>query len=168
MIAILTLFIIIGLGLIYYLVLKKWIINLIIIMIDEDIILNICLITNLLMIGISLIIQFIVYPSFQIFDKAFFLKYHRNYMKKMLIIVSPIMILEIVSSTILFILSQTKIEALILFINVLIWLVTFIFIVPIHNSFSKNNNLKKVKKLLNYNFTRTFLWIFKALIFIYV
>ena len=47
-------------------------------MIDEDIILNICLITNLLMIGISLIIQFIVYPSFKIFDKAFFLKYHRN------------------------------------------------------------------------------------------
>ena len=106
-------------------------------MIDEDIILNICLITNLLMIGISLIIQFIVYPSFKIFDKAFFLKYHRNYMKKMFIIVSPIMILEIVSSAILFILSQTKIEALILFINILIWLVTFIFIVPIHNSFQK-------------------------------
>lgn len=137
-------------------------------MIDEDIILNICLITNLLMIGISLIIQFIVYPSFKIFDNAFFLKYHRNYMKKMFIIVSPIMILEIVSSAILYILSQTKIEALILFINILIWLVTFIFIVPIHNSFSKNNNLKKVKKLLNYNFTRTFLWIFKALIFINV
>ena len=137
-------------------------------MINQDIILNICLTTNLLMIGISLIVQFIVYPSFKIFDKAFFLKYHRNYMKKMLIIVSPIMILEIVSSTILFILGQTKIEVLILLINILIWLVTFIFIVPIHNSFSKNNNLKKVKKLLNYNFTRTFLWIFKALIFIYV
>ena len=137
-------------------------------MIGEDIILNICLITNLLMIGISLIIQFIVYPSFQIFDKAFFLKYHRNYMKKMFMIVSPIMILEIVSSFILFIEYQTKILALILFINILIWLVTFIFIVPIHNSFSKYNKLKKVKKLLNYNFIRTFLWIFKALIFIYV
>ena len=137
-------------------------------MIDEDIILNICLITNLLMIGISLIVQFIVYPSFKIFDKIFFFKYHRNYTKKMFVLVSPIMILEIVSSFILFIEYQTKILALILFINILIWLVTFIFIVPIHNSFSKNNNLKKVKKLLNYNFTRTFLWIFKALIFIYV
>ena len=137
-------------------------------MINQDIILNICLTTNLLMIGISLIIQFIVYPSFKIFDKTFFLKYHRNYTKKMYVIVSPIMILEIVSSSISYIIYQTKILALILFINILIWLVTFIFIVPIHNSFSKNNNLKKVKKLLNYNFTRTFLWIFKALIFIYV
>lgn len=137
-------------------------------MINEDIILNICLTTNLLMIGISLIVQFIVYPSFKIFDKIFFFKYHRNYTKKMFVLVSPIMILEIVSSFILFIEYQTKILALILFINILIWLVTFIFIVPIHNSFSKYNKLKKVKKLLNYNFTRTFLWIFKALIFIYV
>ena len=86
----------------------------------------------------------------------------------MFVLVSPIMILEIVSSFILFIEYQTKILALILFINILIWSVTFIFIVPIHNSFSKYNKLKKVKKLLNYNFTRTFLWIFKALIFIYV
>ena len=137
-------------------------------MINQDIILNICLTTNLLMIGISLIIQFIVYPSFKIFDKTFFLKYHRNYTKKMYVIVSPIMILEIVSSSISYIIYQTKILALILFINILIWLVTFIFIVPIHNSFSKNNNLKKVKKLVNFSFTRTFLWIFKALIFIYV
>ena len=137
-------------------------------MINEDIILNICLVTNLLMIGISLIIQFIVYPSFKTFDKTFFFKYHRNYTKKMFVIVSPIMIMEIVSSSILFILNQTKIAALILLINILIWLVTFIFIVPIHNSFSKNNKLKKVKKLVNFSFTRTFLWIFKALIFIYV
>ena len=86
----------------------------------------------------------------------------------MFVIVSPIMIMEIVSSSILFILNQTKIAALILLINILIWLLTFIFIVPIHNSFSKNNNLKKVKKLVNFSFTRTFLWIFKALIFIYV
>ena len=114
-------------------------------MINEDIILNICLVTNLLMIGISLIIQFIVYPSFKIFDKTFFLKFHRNYTKKMFVIVSPIMIMEIVSSSILLILNQTKIVALILLINILIWLVTFIFIVPIHNSFSKNNKLKKVK-----------------------
>ena len=137
-------------------------------MINQDIILNICLTTNLLMIGISLIVQFIVYPSFKIFDKIFFFKYHRNYTKKMFVLVSPIMILEIVSSFILFIEYQTKILALILFINILIWSVTFIFIVPIHNSFSKYNKLKKVKKLLNYNFIRTFLWIFKALIFIYV
>ena len=73
MIAIITLIIIIALGLIYYLVLKKWQINILGAMINEDIILNICLTTNLLMIGISLIIQFIVYPSFKTFDKIFFL-----------------------------------------------------------------------------------------------
>ena len=58
-------------------------------------------ISNLLMIGISILVQFIIYPSFKKPDFKNFNLFHISYSKKMFYIVAPIMLTELFSSAIL-------------------------------------------------------------------
>jgi len=51
------------------------------------------LISNILMIGVSLVVQIIIYPSFKFIQKVSFKEYHLNYMNKMSYVVAPIMLL---------------------------------------------------------------------------
>ena len=45
-----------------------------------------------------------------------------------------------------------------------IWIITFLYIVPIHNHLSLNHDNIKIKNLIKLNAFRTFFWIFKYLI----
>ena len=50
------------------------------------------------MIGVSLVTQFVTYPSFKLIDIKEFSKFHKGYTKKMLFIVGPIMTIEFLST----------------------------------------------------------------------
>ena len=121
---------------------------------------------NVYLIAISIIIQFIVYPSFNKILESF-PEYHCSYKKKIFWIVGPVMILEILTS-LLMILNEFDIYIIPGLIVLLLWMLTFIYIVPLHNQLSKQFQANKHIKLLKLNFVRTILWALKFFVLIII
>jgi len=116
---------------------------------------------NILMIGVSIVTQFVTYPSFKFIDIKEFSNFHKVYTKKMLFIVGPIMSIEFLSTVVL-LYKNTNLQFFIQFSLVsLIWILTFLLIVPIHNKLQNQFNNKLNKKLIKFNGIRSFLWITK-------
>mgnify|MGYP001245370642 CR=1 FL=1 len=120
--------------------------------------------SNLLMLGICILVQFIIYPSFKSPDFKNFQAFHLSYSKKMFYIVAPIMLTELFSSLVLVYKNPSKTYLISLIFLLLIWLLTFFLIVPIHNFLSTDYSIKKVKKMIRFNGLRTFFWLSKYLI----
>ena len=116
---------------------------------------------NLLMVGVSLITQFVTYPSFKLIHKKEFSKFHKAYTKKMLFIVGPIMTIEFfVTVTVFFV--NTNFHFFIQFVLVsIIWILTFFLIVPIHKKLENQFHNKLNNNLIKLNGFRTSLWIIK-------
>ena len=124
-------------------------------------------ISNLLMIGISILVQIIIYPSFKDPDFKNFNSFHLSYSNKMFYIVAPIMLTELFSSLFLVYKNPSKTYLISLFFLLLIWLLTFLFIVPIHNFLSANHSKKKVQRMIRLNGMRTFFWLSKYLTIVF-
>ena len=120
------------------------------------------------MVGISLITHFVTYPSFKLIKSSIFSEFHKSYTYKMLLIVAPVMILELISSILLVIfdVSYNDTETCLLITLILIWFLTFFAIVPIHNKLAVNYTKDLNQKLIKYNGFRTALWIIKLILFI--
>ena len=124
-----------------------------------ELIYDLNLLSNIYLIAISIIVQLVVYPSFKNLEKESFSTFHKNYAKKMLFIVGPIMFLELLASLILVIkFNQSSFSLIPL---TFVWLLTFLLIVPVHNKLSKRFQEIEHKKLINLNFFRTIAWIVK-------
>ena len=120
------------------------------------------------MIGVSLITHFVTYPSFKLIKSSLFPEFHKSYTNKMLLIVAPVMILELISSLflVIFDVSDNNTEIGLLISLILIWFLTFFIIVPIHNKLTVNYNKDLNQKLIKYNGLRTIFWIIKLILFI--
>ena len=120
------------------------------------------------MIGVSLITHFVTYPSFKLIKSSLFSEFHKSYTNKMLFIVAPVMILELISSLflVIFDVSDNNTEIGLLISLLLIWFLTFFIIVPIHNKLTVNYNKDVNQKLIKYNGLRTIFWIIKLILFI--
>ena len=118
------------------------------------------------MVGISLITHFVTYPSFKLIKSSIFSEFHKSYTNKMLLIVAPVMILELISSILLVIfdVSDNDTEIGLLITLILIWFLTFFTIVPIHNKLAVNYTKDLNQKLIKYNGFRTTLWIIKLIL----
>lgn len=128
----------------------------------------ISLFSNLIMVGVSLITHFVTYPSFKLIKSSLFSEFHKSYTNKMLFIVAPVMILELISSLflVIFDVSDNNTEIGLLISLLLIWFLTFFIIVPIHNKLTVNYNKDLNQKLIKYNGLRTIFWIIKLILFI--
>ena len=133
-----------------------------------NVLIYISLFSNLIMVGISLITHFVTYPSFELIKSSIFPVFHKSYTSKMLLIVAPIMILELISSILLVIFDvhDNDTEIALLITLIFIWFLTFFTIVPIHNKLEVNYNKDLNQKLIKYNGFRTTLWIIKLILFI--
>ena len=120
------------------------------------------------MVGVSLITHFVTYPSFRLIKSSLFSEFHKSYTNKMLFIVAPVMILELISSLflVIFDVSDNNTEIGLLISLLLIWFLTFFIIVPIHNKLTLNYNKDLNQKLIKYNGLRTIFWIIKLTLFI--
>ena len=120
------------------------------------------------MVGVSLITHFVTYPSFRLIKSSLFSEFHKSYTNKMLFIVAPVMILELISSLflVIFDISDNNTEIGLLISLLLIWFLTFFIIVPIHNKLTVNYNKDLNQKLIKYNGLRTIFWIIKLTLFI--
>ena len=119
------------------------------------------LFSNIYLIAISIMVQFIIYPSFKNYSESTFKSFHSAYTKKMLFIVGPIMILELLSTLYLVIKKTFFFPTSIV---TLIWLITFFLIVPVHQSLNSSFNIRSHKKLLRLNFLRSTFWVLKLLL----
>ena len=108
--------------------------------------------------------QIVNYPLLYKVKSDIFSEYHDSYVSKISIIVVPMMILDFVISLLLFVLTKTYLVTISLFIVVLIFLTTFFIQVPIHDKLKFSANHKLIKKLINTNRIRTFLWFIKCII----
>ena len=128
----------------------------------------ISLFSNLIMVGVSLITHFVTYPSFKLIRSNLFSEFHKSYTNKMLFIVAPVMILELISSLflVIFDVSDNNTEIGLLISLLLIWFLTFFIIVPIHNKLTVNYNKDLNQKLIKFNGLRTIFWIIKLILFI--
>ena len=122
------------------------------------------LILTSILVGIILITQFISYPLFKNVGLDFSV-FHKKYVNLMGFVVAPIMILELVIVSILFIndFDNTIIRAIAVSV-VLIWTSTFLIQVPIHNKLSILKDLEKINLLIKSNIIRTFLWTIKLIL----
>ena len=127
----------------------------------EQFILQTNLFSNIYLIAISIMVQFIIYPSFKNYSESTFKSFHSAYTKKMLFIVGPIMILELLSTLYLVIKKTFFFPTSIV---TLIWLITFFLIVPVHQSLNSSFNIRNHKKLLRLNFLRSTFWVLKLLL----
>ena len=126
------------------------------------------IVINVYLLGVIIMTQFITYPTFLIIDKNSFNTYHRKYVNIISIIVAPAMILEISSLIILVYLSKDFLLVKSLILLLCIWLTTFIIMVPSHNILSRKNDSKEIKKLININWVRTFLWSVKLIVMLFI
>ena len=113
------------------------------------------------MIGVSLITQFVTYPSFIVIDPKRFKNFHEKYSNTMLYIAGPTMIIEAIASFFLIIESFNYIALISFFFLILVWTLTFFKIVPIHNKISIRPNIDSFKRLIQLNLIRTIFWLFK-------
>ena len=120
------------------------------------------------MIGISLITQFITYPSFKSIDLNLFSNFHKIYTRKMLFIVGPVMIIEFLSLAILLFVNF-NFNFLIQFILIcLIWVQTFFVIVPIHNKLENQYDKLLNINLIKLNGYRTLIWCLRFIFLLFI
>lgn len=124
-------------------------------------------ISAFLLTGVIWTIQIVHYPSFHYIDKMSFTNFHHFHERRISIIVMPLMLIELTTSTALYINNMSSIVfALNLLIVVMIWCSTFFVQVPIHSILSQKKDKKLIEKLVNTNWIRTFLWSMRMLLII--
>ena len=123
------------------------------------------IICNSVLVGILFVTQLITYPSFLAVVSHVFISFHKRYTMNISFIVIPFMIGELFSLIYLnYIDSDLFLSLMILLV---IWLFTFIILVPIHNKLSLKHNISLINRLINYNWLRTILWAVKLIILFY-
>jgi len=126
------------------------------------------LLSNSYLCSVILITQFITYPSFYNIHKETFIYHHKKYVDSISLIVAPIMLVELLSLIMIVYLTNDIIYIKCLIFLLCIWLITFIIMVPSHNKLSKRLDNIEIKRLINYNWIRTLLWLSKLIVIIFV
>lgn len=122
-------------------------------------------ISSFAMLIVILIVQVLIYPQFNYVSPHELGKYVKFHIRHISWIVIPIMLVESFSLMQLWtnqeIWSFWLISATVLL--VLIWVLTFIKIVPLHNEIARSSDVTFIPSLLSLNLIRTILWVLKSI-----
>jgi len=115
------------------------------------------------------IVQLIIYPSFNYYEKSNLIKWHRQYTVRIGVIVMPLMIGQIAISLIRIFAIFTFHNFLDLILIIGVWLSTFLQFVPMHKSIENGIVCEKLKNnLISFNWIRVVLWTAIFLLNLYV
>jgi len=104
-------------------------------------------------------VQLIIYPSFKYYSKAGLLLWHAVYVKRISIIVIPLMAAQVVVVGWQLYAVQNFYTTTSAILVLAVWASTFITFVPRHNSIAENNYTDQtIVQLVSYNWIRTFIW----------
>lgn len=123
---------------------------------------------NATLLGVILVTQFVSYPMFLSVDRKSFTSYHMNYTFNISKIVLPLMVIELFFVIEMLINNYSLYSLISFFLIIVVWLSTFFFQVPLHNSLSKKYCELKIKKLIFSNWIRTFSWFVKLIVLFYL
>ena len=120
--------------------------------------------------GLISTIQLVHYPSMKFIPKDKFKDFHTFHSQKISILAVPIMVIELVTSFLLFYRNTNNAYNDFVLINfiiiILIWASTFLLQVPIHNTLSMNKNEKLLDRLILTNWIRTILWTLRSILMV--
>lgn len=104
-------------------------------------------------------VQLVIYPSFKFYNADNLVKWHRLYTKKITFIVLPLMLTQLIITAIHLWTIVSFFTIFSMLIVVMLWLLTFLVFVPLHQSIDQDtNDDSTVNKLVKKNKLRTFLW----------
>ena len=129
-----------------------------------DILILLNFIVTLTMLSIIIVTQIVSYPLFLNVDEKIFTSYHSEYVKRITIIVMPIMIIELALTIMLYYVLDGFLSQVFLISLIMIFISTVIIQVPIHNKLKFSYDEYLAKKLIKTNWIRTFLWSLKVLV----
>ena len=122
------------------------------------------------MTGVIWVIQLLVYPNFSMISKKEFGSFHDKHMKKISVIVMPVMLIELGLTVIVTInYFYTNISKLVLMNSLLlaiIWLSTVFIQVPHHKELKRHYSKEFVSILVSFNWLRTIAWTAKTIVII--
>ncbi len=115
------------------------------------------------MTGLIWLIQLVHYPSFEFVDKNQFSYFHEFHSKKITFIVAPVMFIELVTAFLLCF-TPEKIFVGNFILVIILWALTGLVSVPIHNRLAAKYDLKNIKLLVSTNWFRTIIWNFRSIL----
>lgn len=105
------------------------------------------------------LVQLIIYPSFSSIDAADFSAWHRSYIKRIVVVVAPLMLAQLFLACLTF-LNNRNLPGLVMLAGILlIWLASLTLSLPCHRRLQregKDNNT--IQRLVRTNWIRTVLW----------
>ena len=123
--------------------------------------------TTFMMTGIIWIVQMVHYPAFHFIDKNDYLNFQLFHMRRISFIVMPLMSFELISIILISIKDSSFSNFLLLGLTILIWLITFLLNVPLHNKLLNHHESLIISKLIQSNWPRTLCWSLKSVILTY-
>ena len=106
-----------------------------------------------------LMVQLIIYPSFQFYTSENLLRWHKKYTLAISFVVIPLMFGQLITSALQLIDERNAYTIGSVILIALVWIITFTQFVPMHH---RINNGQAKESLLNQivkrNWIRTFLW----------
>jgi hypothetical protein len=104
-------------------------------------------------------VQLVIYPSFGYYSKENLYKWHKSYTTRVTFIVLPLMFSQLILVVIQLWQSQNWLTVLSAILIIILWLLTFLIFVPLHQSIDNDRPVAQVcHKLVLTNWIRTLLW----------
>jgi DMSO reductase anchor subunit len=104
-------------------------------------------------------VQLVIYPSFGYYSKENLFKWHKSYTTRVTFIVLPLMFSQLILASIQLLETQNLYTILSAILIIILWLLTFLIFVPLHQSIDNTSPIADVcNKLVQKNWLRTVLW----------
>ena len=104
------------------------------------------------------LVQLIIYPSFRYLDRQKLVFWHSKYSTRISLVVMPLMLGQLLI-TVLQLNEGSVISYIIALLVLMVWILTFLYFVPLHGKFSRNEiNETSLDGLVNVNWWRTLFW----------
>lgn len=120
---------------------------------------NWILVIDFAMMVLIWMVQLLIYPGFKYYEREKFIIWHHKYTRNMGFIVAPLMLVQLALHLYFTYFYFNWMQLLSFVLIVLVWLLTFLIFVPIHQKISFGNYHKKdLIKLVRLNWFRTAIW----------
>ena len=118
------------------------------------------LLVDAVMAGVILSVQLLVYPAFQYFSDAELVRWHHRYTPNITILVAPLMTLQLIGGLVRAFGQPGMFTFLYALLVLLLWILTFLFFVPLHRRIDGGRATERsLRRLVYLNWSRTLLWI---------
>jgi len=104
-------------------------------------------------------VQLLAYPSFEQYSNENLILWHKKYVTRIAIIVVPLMFGQLICTFIQLLQNIGFYETTSMILIVLVWAITFMVFVGLHNNISNQIKIQEsVKDLIHKNWIRTIIW----------